>query len=431
MELSLLIVLALLVAIILGFLTEINIGLFAISFAYFIGAFVMKLKPGDIVMMWPLKIFFILFSITLFYNFAIVNGTLEKFAMHLIYKFKQYPMYFPFIIFFVALVIAAMGAGFFAVAAFMYPLTLVLCEKINMSRLLGVLSVALGAITGSNFMLSMGGVIITQLIAKAGYGEQAYTYAFDVFLSTAVFSLVLIVGVYVLTKGYKLKDAVLEMDKPDDLTREQKINLYLILGVVVVVLAAPIASIFAPTNPTIKLIKTNMDIGFVCIVAAALALLLKLGNEKQVMGRVPWGTIIMICGVGILIETAVKAGTIKLLAGWVGSNIPSVLVPVVLGVVGGIMAAFSSVLGVVLPTMYPLVSGLSETTGLPVSILFVAIQLGAISMGMSPFSGGGSLALAACHNEESRQDLFPKLFFIVPAMASVTILLIFIFQILA
>lgn len=82
---SLLVVAAIVVAVALGYKTKINIGLFAIAFAYLIGAFGMGLSPSEIIAMWPLKIFFVILSVCLFYSFATVNGTLEKLAEHLIH----------------------------------------------------------------------------------------------------------------------------------------------------------------------------------------------------------------------------------------------------------------------------------------------------------------------------------------------------------
>ena len=72
---SLLVVAAIVVAVALGYKTKINIGLFAIAFAYLIGCFGMGLSPSEVISMWPLKIFFIIFSVCLFYSFATVNGT--------------------------------------------------------------------------------------------------------------------------------------------------------------------------------------------------------------------------------------------------------------------------------------------------------------------------------------------------------------------
>ena len=92
---SLLVVTAIAVAIVLGYKTRINIGLFAIAFAYLIGSFVMGMSPSEVINLWPLKIFFIIFSVCLFYSFAIVNGTLEKLSEHLLYSCRKVPICCP------------------------------------------------------------------------------------------------------------------------------------------------------------------------------------------------------------------------------------------------------------------------------------------------------------------------------------------------
>ena len=65
---------AIVICIILGYTTKINIGLFAIAFSYLIGCFGMGMKAHEIVELWPLKIFFVIFAVTLFYNFPLANG---------------------------------------------------------------------------------------------------------------------------------------------------------------------------------------------------------------------------------------------------------------------------------------------------------------------------------------------------------------------
>src|SRR5690606_37464834 len=138
-------------AIALGYKTRINIGLFAIAFAYLIGCFVMGLSPSEVIGMWPLKMFFIIFAVCLFYSFAIVNGTLEKLSEHLLYRCRNVPHLLPYAIFFTSALIAAMGAGYYTVLAFMAPITLMLCEKTRMSLIIGAMSDNYGALGGANF----------------------------------------------------------------------------------------------------------------------------------------------------------------------------------------------------------------------------------------------------------------------------------------
>ena len=77
---SLTIGLALAVSIAIGRVRKINIGLVAIPFAYIIGAFFMHIKPSDVIDLWPSHIFFAILAISLFFGFAMANGTLAEIA---------------------------------------------------------------------------------------------------------------------------------------------------------------------------------------------------------------------------------------------------------------------------------------------------------------------------------------------------------------
>ena len=76
--LSAAIVLAIAIAIYLGYKTGLNTGLFCIVFAYLIGCLVMGLKPKAVIGFWPISTMFVILSVSLFYNVAAINGTLEK-----------------------------------------------------------------------------------------------------------------------------------------------------------------------------------------------------------------------------------------------------------------------------------------------------------------------------------------------------------------
>ena len=76
--LSAVLVASIAVAVILGYKTKINTGFFCIAFAYLIGCFGMGLKTKELIGFWPVSTMFVILSVSLFYNFAAVNGTLEK-----------------------------------------------------------------------------------------------------------------------------------------------------------------------------------------------------------------------------------------------------------------------------------------------------------------------------------------------------------------
>lgn len=91
MNISMIVVLAIIVAIALGYKTKINTGLFAIAFAYLIGCFLLDMKAGELIKTWPVSIFFVIFAVSLFYNFALINGTLEKMCHVSIIPLSPFP----------------------------------------------------------------------------------------------------------------------------------------------------------------------------------------------------------------------------------------------------------------------------------------------------------------------------------------------------
>ena len=410
---SLLVVGAIIVSIVLGYRFKLNIGLFAIAFAYLIGCFGMGMSPKEVIATWPLKIFFIIFSVCLFYSFAIVNGTLEKLAEHLMYRCRNVPSLMPFAIFLAATVISGLGAGYYTVLAFMAPITLLLCNRTGLSLIVGGMAVNYGALAGANFVSSQSGIIFRTLMTSAGVSDnQAFLNALGIFASTLIVPVVVLAGLIVVGRRRGSAVASLEhVERPSPLNREQKTTLTLTLIMMATVLLPPIASLLLPDNAAVAFVNAKVDIGLIASVFSVIALLLELGDERQAIASLPWGTIIMICGVGMLISVAIKAGTIDLLGSWIGTNIPPALIPVAFGVAAALMSLFASTLGVVTPALFPLVLPIANTLAIDPMIIFIAIVVGAQATSISPFSSGGSLILGSCPDDRARAGLLPKLLF--------------------
>lgn len=409
--LSFCIVAAIAVSVIIGYKTGFNTGFFAIIFAYLIGSFAMAMSPKEIINGWPVSTMFVIFSVSLFYNFALVNGTLEKTARYLLYMFRRFPGLLPFALYLASAGIAALGAGFFTVMAFMAPIALLICEESNMDKLTGAVSINCGALSGANFMTSGSGIIFRGLMEESGYTDVSFRYSAAIFTASVIFSLLFIVLFRFGTKNGRCIPQNASFEKPEPFTPLQIKNVYLMILMIGTVLIFPILHILFPTTDWITFINSKMDVGLAAILFSAAALFMKLAPQKEVLARVPWNTIIMICGVGMLIQVAVSAGTIDLLAAWAGSSLPVWLIPIAFSVVSAVMSFFSSTLGVVCPALFPLVPALSGAVGIPPLILFSCIVIGAQSSAISPFSSGGSLIMGACTTDEERSHMFPRLLF--------------------
>ncbi|MCH3950166.1 MAG: SLC13 family permease [Acidaminococcus sp.] len=411
---NIIIVISIVIAIVLGFKTKYNIGFFAMTFAYFIGCFGLGMKPKAIIALWPISTFFVIFSVGLFYNFAVVNGTMEKIAGYALYATRKFPDFLPLIIYLASVFVAALGAGFFTVMAVFCPMTLILCEKAHQNKLIGASAVNWGALSGANLMTSGSGVVFQGLIKDAGYEEQAFVMGIPLFVVTVVYPIVVlliyILGKRLLGKGVR---GSLEVPRPQPFDATQKKTLMLMALTIVLVLIFPIMHIIMPGNAVISRVNASIDIGLVCIVMSVVALFMHLGSQKAVVDKVPWNTIIMICGVGMLIKVAVKAGLIDIIGAWIGGNIPIFWLPVAFAFIGAVMSFFSSTLSVVAPALYPVVGAMcAANPALNPAVLFAAVVCGAQSSNISPFSSGGSLIQGSCQNDEERDWLFPRQIFI-------------------
>ncbi|WP_272197798.1 SLC13 family permease [Acinetobacter baumannii] len=405
-----LMLMALAVSIGLGYKTKINIGFFTIAFAYLIGCFGMGLKPSEVIELWPVKIFFIILSVTLFYNFALANGALEKLASHLLYKCRKFPQFLPLAIFFAATIIAGLGAGFYTVLAFMAPVTLLLCKKTNMNMIIGGMAANYGALAGANFMTSQSGIIFRSLMENTGISSQtAFSYSSGVFVLTLIIPIA-VLGIYTLWNR-KSNSIVIEDQKPEPFDKKQKQSIFLIILMMSIVLVFPILHLVFPDVKTISFLNSKIDIAFLAITFSLISLIMKLADEKKVIALVPWGTLIMICGVGMLIALGVKLGIITTLSEWLANNVPVWVIPVLLCLISAIMSIFSSTLGVVAPTLFPIVPALALTSGLNPLVLFICIVVGAQSTAISPFSSGGSLIMASAPADIDKTKFFNQLLF--------------------
>ena len=414
---NLVIVLAIALAIVLGYKTGINTGLFAMIFGYVIGCIGLQLAPKTIIAAWPISTMFSIMTITFFYSFALINGTLEKLARYLLYYSRKFPSMLPYMLFFVAAFISALGAGNFAVVAFMAPLTLMICEEIHMSKLIGAIAINCGSLAGGNFMTSNLGIVFRGLMDEA-VGSGEYITSFNSFLCSGLifgisilFSLILLTEFRFFTKHGKSIGTNITFEKPEPFTEKQRINLILMIIMLASVLIFPILSALLPNVAIIGTINGYIDVSLIAVIFAVLALVFDLAPQKEAIAKVPWNTIIMVCGVGILIQVAIMGGTVDLMASWMGANVPAILLPVAFAAIASFMSFFSSTIGVVCPALFPLIPALSAATGLSPFLLFTCTVIGSQSSAISPFSSSGSMIVGSSSNEEERNKLFSQLIF--------------------
>jgi di/tricarboxylate transporter len=181
-----------------------------------------------------------------------------------------------------------------------------------------------------------------------------------------------------------------EEDKP--LTRQQKLTLFFI--------ASWIGSV----------LLFDVDVGMGAYIAAAILTLSRFADEKKALSAIPWSPIMMVSGVTVLIAILGKTGGMDLFTSLLARLSSPTNITGVVAFVTGLISAYASSSGVVLPAFLPTIPGLIENLGGgdPLAIA-ASINVGAHLVDVSPLSTLGALCIASAPVTENREALFNKL----------------------
>jgi di/tricarboxylate transporter len=385
---------ALLIVILISCVSRINVGFLSIAFALIIGVFFGGMKLPEIVAGFPASLFLTLVSITLLFSQARVNGTLEKLA-HLSVKLARgNPGMIPIIFFALALILATIGVGNIAATALLAPIALAVGEKAGVTAFLMTIMLANGANAGGFSPFAPTGIIANDLMANIGLTGVEWRNYFNTLIAQ---SFVAFAGYFALggLKLFARGDAKATADSEVEIepfTGKQKLT----LGVI----AALVGSVV--------LLRVDVTLG--AFVGAVVLTLAGAADEEAAVKAIPWGTIVMVCGVTVLIALVGKTGGMELFTTLLAKFSTTRTVTAVIAFVTGVISVYSSSSGVVLPAFLPTVPGLVARLGGgdPLAIAS-SINVGAHLVDVSPLSTLGALCLANAPASENRTALFNKL----------------------
>jgi len=388
--------------IIFGTVTRTNIGLWAIFAAYVLGAFVLGVKPALIINMWPTKLFLMLFAVTFFYSFAVLNGSLEKIALQAVYLCRSIPWAIPIMLYLLGFVLSGIGAGDGAIVL-LIPAAMSIAKITGMNYFLAATSTICGISYAGATPISTIGIFIRGLMEHAGYSpEVANGYANKtLFHGFILFTFVFILS-YIIFRGYKVKAE--NIKRPEPFEGKQKITLGIIILYLCVMVLIPLLHLVFPENPAVELFAKNLNIALVSFFFALVSILFRVGDEKGAFLRVPWGALLTLCGMSMLISIVTESGTVKIISDYLSLNVSDIFSPALFSLFSGIMSFFVSGF-VVNTTFFPLVPGVAAG-GIDPGLLFSAIAVGAMGTAVSPFSSMGAMAVSLVDDEKKRPAFF-------------------------
>lgn len=134
---------------------------------------------------------------------------------------------------------------------------------------------------------------------------------------------------------------------------------------------------------------------------------MKVGDDEDVIKNMPWSVILLVSGVTLLVEVMKLTGGINLAVNAIAAISNQVLLIPVITFFGSLVGAFTSNMGVVLPTFIPMLIPASEAVGgVNIPDLATAFAV-ATSLGdVSPLSVIGAIAVASATASMNKTKMF-------------------------
>jgi di/tricarboxylate transporter len=385
---------ALVVAVVVGIALRLNIGLLAFALAYLVGLGAGGMSVGEVTAGFPVSLFLVLVAITLLFAQAQVNGTLGAVAGRSVRLARGNKGMVPIIFFGLTLTVATLGGGNIAAAALVAPVAMAAASRLGISAFLMVVMVGNGANAGAYSPIAPTGIVANELMAQAGLGGVEWQTYWNTLIAqtfVAFAGYFVLGGLGLLREGRGPEGAAsAPAEALEPIQPKQWLTLAVIGGLL------------------LSLIFFDIDVVVGAFVATAFLLVARVADEEAAVAAVPWSTILLICGVSTLVAVLAQTGGVAMIVdGLVAISTP-VSVTGMVAFVSGLISAYSSTVGVVLPTFLPTVPGLAERLGADPLAIASSINVGGHLVDVSPLSTIGALCVAAAAPDEDRRALFNK-----------------------
>ncbi len=423
MPLELIPILALIAMFICATLLPINMGTLGFVAAFLVGTLAVGMSTDDIIAGFPSDLFLTLVGVTYLFAIAQNNGTVDLMVRGALQLVRGRVAFIPWVMFGITAVLTALGALGPAAVAIIAPIALTFAKRYKINALLMGMMVIHGAQAGGFSPISIYGVTVNNIAAKAGLVNSPLT----LFLGSLFFNAGIGILLFAFLGGRKLlgrttRDHVDDEgeDGADGGTGPTPHGAHGPGGAPVFSghgTGASAATLVAPPNTALSPLPRravsfdqvltlvglaalalfslilDLDIGFVSMTVAAVLALASPKAQKGAVSQISWSTVLLIGGVLTFVGVLQEAGSVE----WVGNGVASIgmplLVALLLCYLGAIVSAFASsvaILGATIPLAVPLL--LAGEIG-PVGVI-VALAIASTIVDVSPFSTNGALVLA-------------------------------------
>jgi Na+/H+ antiporter NhaD/arsenite permease-like protein len=393
--------------------TDLNTGLLSVALAFVIGVYFAGLSVSEISTYLPEQLVLTLVGVTLLFEMAHENGTLDKLAGLAMRSVRGHPTFLPIVFFLFTFLFSAIGPGNIAAVALIAPIGMVVAINSGVNPLVMAIMICTGANAGAFSPIALTGIINTGLMRNIGITDPNITL--QIFLLVAGLQSISAVLAYFFFAGYRIQktyttNSTFIESNIEPFNKKQILTLVTIIVLVIGVI----------------IFKVSVTVG--AFVLAGLLGLLKIGDAEKGLQKLPWGIISLVAGISILVSLLETTGGLDLATKILASYSSTNTINGMLAFTTGLVSIYSSSSGVVMPTFIPLLPSLIQTLGGGDLIdMVVAVNVGSHLVDVSPLSTLGALCLAALPETVNKSTIFRKLLLWGLSMSVIGGLLAFIF----
>ena len=386
MNLGIISLIALLTAIIIGFVRNVNVGILCMGFSMVLGL-VFGLDAKEILSGFSSSLFIQMVGIT--YLFAIINsnGTLELLARKMVGLVGKKNALIPFVMYILGFLICAVGPGAIPSLAIIPVIAIPVAISAGINPIMTAIIGDLGVMSGRMSPLTPESAVVRELMEEQGLTGNTI----PIMISLTITALIVAVLVYIYYKGWKV-------EKREDKTEEAlpKFNGKQWLSLAGLLILA------------VGVLFFSWNVGLTGFLVGSVLIVLDCGEEKKAIKGIPWNVILMVLGVGILMNVISLSGGIDIMVAGLEKIMGHRTAAMIMAITAGFMSFFSSGLGVVFPTLIPTASGLASGLGVGAVELVSVIVIGGTVSGFTPISTTGALIMAGVAQQEGAEEKFPQ-----------------------
>ena len=374
MSIAVLSLLCLVIVVALGYIKDLNVGVLAII-ASFVLVLVGSLDMDLVLDGFPSSLFLNLLGTMYLFALLQENGTLSLLSKKLVSIVGKRTYLTPIVVYVISYVISAVGPGAISAQAIMIPFSVLLSVQMGIKPYMMSSMAILGTVAGTTSPVALTGIIVGGIIEDMSFPGVESTLS-AMMLDITIMNVICALVIYILFKGFKLKPSESAIaEEKQKFNRDQMLCL---VGMLILVLCV---------------LFLGFNVGIVGFCVAIVLSLLGAVDISVGFSRVPWGVLILVGGMSILMDITFEVGGIDLLTSLLQSFMNETIAPFVMTFTSGLTGWFSSGNGVVIPTFVPTAPALAESLGISPVEIIISIVAGATVGGLSPFDSGGSMII--------------------------------------